>query len=90
MSLRTYLASILADHSNQDEERIELMFEVYKDEAGEWRWSLKANNHRILCDSAEGFTKRSKALANIDKVKALAPNAGVVDVLVPPSADANA
>lgn len=87
MNLRAYLASIFADTSNQAEERIELMFETYKDAKGEWRWRLKANNHRILCDSAEGFSKRSKALENIEKVRRMAPIAGIVELMVAPGSD---
>jgi hypothetical protein len=61
------------------EERTDLVFELYKDEKGETRWRLLANNNKILCASGEGFTRPSKAIANIEKVRALAPHAGIVE-----------
>lgn len=36
--------------------------EVYRDTAGKWRWRFRASNGRILADSAEGYTTRSKAI----------------------------
>jgi uncharacterized protein YegP (UPF0339 family) len=30
-------------------------FEVYSDSKGEWRWRFKADNGRIIADSAEGY-----------------------------------
>jgi Domain of unknown function (DUF1508) len=36
--------------------------EVYGDEAGEWRWRLKAGNGRTVAASEEGFTRRGYAL----------------------------
>jgi uncharacterized protein YegP (UPF0339 family) len=30
-------------------------FEIYKDERLEFRWRLKANNGKILAESAEGY-----------------------------------
>ena len=31
---------------------------IYKDAKGEWRWYLRAANHRKIADSAEGYTNR--------------------------------
>lgn len=35
--------------------------EIYEDEAGEWRWRLKAGNNRIVADSGEGYTREHDA-----------------------------
>jgi uncharacterized protein YegP (UPF0339 family) len=35
--------------------------EVYKDDAGEWRWRIKSPNNRILADSAEGYKSKGGA-----------------------------
>lgn len=40
-------------------------FEVYKDEANEWRWRFKATNGRIIADSAEGYVGKDDCLAGI-------------------------
>jgi uncharacterized protein YegP (UPF0339 family) len=34
-------------------------FEVYRDNAGFWRWRLRASNGRIVADSAEGYVNRT-------------------------------
>jgi Domain of unknown function (DUF1508) len=36
--------------------------EVYGDDAGEWRWRLKAGNGRTIADAEEGFSRRAYAL----------------------------
>ena len=30
-------------------------FEIYQDVTGEWRWRFKADNDKIIADSAEGY-----------------------------------
>ena len=34
-----------------------MRFEVYRDEQGQWRWRLRATNHRIIA-SGEGYKNR--------------------------------
>ncbi len=53
-------------------------FEVYKDNAGEWRWRLRASgNHEIIADSAEGYKDKSDCKHGIVLVKEQAPGARV-------------
>ena len=33
-------------------------FEIYKDDAGEFRWRLQDDNNKIIADSAEGYTPK--------------------------------
>ena len=35
---------------------------VYKDDAGEFRWRLRAMNGKIVADSAEGYARRIDCL----------------------------
>lgn len=37
-------------------------FEVYKDRRGGWRWRLVVSNGKTVADSAEGYSRRSKAI----------------------------
>src|SRR5215216_1722249 len=30
-------------------------YSIYQDASGEWRWQLRAANHRIIADSGEGY-----------------------------------
>jgi uncharacterized protein len=42
---------------------------VYKDAASEWRWQLRAANHRIIADSGEGYHNKQDCLDAIALVK---------------------
>jgi uncharacterized protein YegP (UPF0339 family) len=32
--------------------------DVYKDSKGEWRWRVRAQNGKVMADSAEGYKRR--------------------------------
>ena len=46
-------------------------FHVYKDNAGEWRWHLKAANGRVVADSGEGYRDRGDCIHAIEIVRSL-------------------
>ena len=50
-------------------------FQIYKDNAGQWRWRFKADNGRIVADSAEGYATKQNCTDGIDIVKKQAPAA---------------
>jgi len=52
-------------------------FEVYEDEAGQYRWRLQHDNGNIIADSGEGYASKQKAEEGIESVKANAPDADV-------------
>lgn len=55
------------------------MFTLYKDTAGQYRWTLyAANNHKIAC-SGEGFSSKQGAIDSINLVRAIAPDAELTD-----------
>jgi uncharacterized protein len=41
---------------------------VYKDEAGEFRWKLVAENGEIISDSAEGYHHKGYAISVAEKL----------------------
>lgn len=41
-------------------------FQVYKDQKGEFRWRLLAENHEIICISSEGYVAKQDALHGIE------------------------
>jgi uncharacterized protein YegP (UPF0339 family) len=51
-------------------------FEVYRDNAGEYRWRLLHENGNILADSGEGYASRQKVTQGIDSVQQNAPEGG--------------
>jgi len=50
-------------------------FELFKDKKGEFRWRLKANNHKVIADSGEGYKQKASCNHGIDLVKQLAKKA---------------
>jgi uncharacterized protein YegP (UPF0339 family) len=55
-------------------------FEVYRDNAGEYRWRLQANNNEVIADSNEGYASKDSCLHGIDVVKQIAGVAPVNDL----------
>ena len=52
-------------------------FEIYKDERLEFRWRFKANNGKILAESAEGYNNPANCEHAIILVKQQVANAGI-------------
>jgi len=54
-------------------------FEVYPDKSGQWRWRFRADNWKIVADSAEAYMNKSDCIDGAKIVKAQAPNAEIVE-----------
>lgn len=52
-------------------------FEIYTDNAGEWRWRLVHRNGNIIADSGEGYASRQKCEQGLKSVKQNAPDAPI-------------
>ena len=52
-------------------------FEVYRDQAREWRWRLVHVNGNIIADSGEGYNRKAGAMKGLKSVKRNAPGAAV-------------
>jgi len=52
-------------------------FELYEDEAGQYRWRLRHDNGNIVADSGEGYASKQKARQGIESVRDNAPDADV-------------
>lgn len=44
-------------------------FEVYEDNAGQWRWRLRARNGRLLASSGQGFASRANVERSVKDVR---------------------
>lgn len=44
-------------------------FEIYRDKAGEWRWTLYASNGRKVADGGEGYHNKADCLHGIQLVQ---------------------
>lgn len=53
------------------------VFEVYEDQAGEFRWRLRHRNGNILADGGQGYSDRSGTWDAIASVKANSPGADI-------------
>lgn len=51
--------------------RTKLTTTIKKDRKGEWRWSLKHRNGRIVGASTEGYKRRSACIKNLELVTGL-------------------
>jgi uncharacterized protein YegP (UPF0339 family) len=66
-----YEGQVAAIDAALDESMGSAAFHVYKDKAGEWRWSLKAGNGRVIADSGEGYNDRGGCIHSIELVRSL-------------------
>lgn len=55
-------------------------FDIYRDEADEWRWRLLAPNGEIIGDGGEGYSSRAKAWQGVQSVRRNAPGADIEEV----------
>jgi uncharacterized protein YegP (UPF0339 family) len=55
-------------------------FELYEDNAGEYRWRLVHDNGNIIADSGEGYSSKTNAREAIERVQGYAPEADVLDI----------
>ncbi|EPT3118818.1 YegP family protein [Pseudomonas aeruginosa] len=42
-------------------------WEIYKDKAGEWRWTRTASNGRIVGASSQGYVNRVDCVSNAQR-----------------------
>lgn len=52
-------------------------FQVFRDDADEWRWRLVATNGNIIADSGEGYRSKQGVERGVESVKQNAPGATV-------------
>lgn len=46
-----------------------MVFEVYTDKSGEYRWRLKVENGNTIADSGEGYKNKEDCLSAIESIK---------------------
>ena len=55
-----------------------MYFEIYKDKAGEFRFRTVTRTGAVVCAS-EGYKRKDYALRSIERIKAYAASAEIVD-----------
>ena len=56
-----------------------MIFYIYHDAAGEWRWRLRANNKKTIAVGGEGYSSKNDCKDAIELVK-VAVDAPVIEV----------
>ena len=56
-------------------------FQIYVDKNGEHRWNLRADNNKIIADSAEGYQDKYDCLHGIQLVRELALDIEIEDLM---------
>jgi len=54
-------------------------FEVYEDNAGEYRWRLRHSNGNIIADPGEGYSRRSAVNEAVERIKRVAGEADTLE-----------
>jgi len=62
-----------------DADESKATFQLYEDNADEWRWRLRHDNGNIIADSGQGYASKQKARQGLDSVKENAAGGHVVD-----------
>lgn len=57
----------------------EAEFEIYRDNAGEWRWRLVAPNGNLVAASGEGYVSKQGVKRGIRSVRRYASSAEIVE-----------
>ena len=52
-------------------------FEIYKDQAGEFRWRFKASNHEVIAVSSEGYKTKYGCEHGIALIQREGPDAEI-------------
>ena len=55
-------------------------FELYADNAGEYRWRLKASNGQVIATGGQGYKSERSARDGIESVKKNAPISEVEEI----------
>lgn len=65
-------------------------FELYEDNAAEYRWRLRDSSDRILAVSSQGYEDKSECYGDVNLVKQLSPKAYIADLTETTEAGAEA
>jgi uncharacterized protein YegP (UPF0339 family) len=68
------------EESADEEDESGAKYELYEDNAGQWRWRLVAPNGLIIADSGQGYADRRDAESGIGKVRMDAGDADHLDI----------
>lgn len=55
-------------------------FELYEDNAGQYRWRLRHENGNVIADGGQGYASKQKAKQGLNSVKSNAPGAAVEEL----------
>ena len=74
------VADLSKEESADDDDGSRGTFEIFEDNASEWRWRLVHDNGNIIADGGQGYSSKQKAKQGLNSVKTNVPGAVVEDV----------
>ncbi|VTT86596.1 unknown [Halorubrum sp. DM2] len=72
-----HVVDISRDEEAPDEGGSDATFELYADDADQFRWRLRHDNGNIIADGGQGYASKQKAKQGLRSVKTNAPGAAV-------------
>ncbi|RLM63079.1 HVO_2922 family protein [Halorubrum sp. Atlit-26R] len=72
-----YVVDVSRDEEPPEEGGSDATFELFRDNADEYRWRLRHENGNIISDSGQGYASKQKAKQGLESVKSNAPGATV-------------
>jgi len=75
-----YVVDKSRDEEAPEEGGSNATFEIFQDDAGEYRWRLVHDNGNIIADGGQGYSSRQKCKQGLESVQTNVPGAPVEDV----------
>ena len=74
------VVDISKDETADQDEGSSATFELFEDDAGQYRWRLVHDNGEIIADGGQGYSSKQKAKQGLESVKTNVSGADVTDV----------
>ena len=72
-----HVIDVSRDEEAPDEGGSDATFELFRDNADEYRWRLRHENGNVIADGGQGYASKQKAKQGLNSVKSNAPGAAV-------------
>ena len=74
-----YVVDLSNDEAAPEDGGSDAAFELFEDDAGDWRWRLRHNNGNIIADGGQGYSSKQKIRQGLASVRNNVPGAPVED-----------
>ena len=74
-----YVVDLSNDEAAPEDGGSDAAFELFEDDAGDWRWRLRHDNGNIIADGGQGYSSKQKTKQGLASVRNNVPGAPVED-----------